>query len=487
MAENNLTKETNKNKKSKIQTLSFPWLTLSFVMLFNPNIQLIDLLPDFIGFFILAKFFERAADCAPYFEEARAAFVKLGFINLFKTPALIIVRLVRSGNTLDNDILALMTLLFSALELIYLIPAIRNIYSALSYLGERGGSDALIKSDTLISTDALRAFTMLFAIFKCLFYTLPEFLKLTRSVEIGNTTSMLTGSRYYPWAIVASLVLGFILGGIWLSRMLRFARLIRTEGKFFSSLEAMADKNSFAEYEKRISERSRNRIFLTFIFAAAASLDLTFSDFNSINLLPSFVFGLLFFFALFALALHSNQVKFKIPVIACGVIYNLLAVIENVYLYKFLNGYGYSALLYNADPEARALYKSVEIFAILEFLAYVSLMILFFMLMKNYTDSNLGRFNESSTESIKASYYKAIDKKTAILTIIGALVGGLSLLATFVNGRVDLIFTAPSDVTMPTIIAPIIPGFSLWVAVSVIAYTFYSVYYFNFIKDEMSV
>ena len=165
----------------------------------------------------------------------------------------------------------------------------------------------------------------------------------------------------------------------------------------------------------------------------------------------------------------------------------MLAVLKNIYLYKFLNNYGYSALLYNADPDARGLYKSVEICAFFEFLVYVALMILFFLLMKNYTDSNLGRFNESSTESIKASYYKNVDKKTAILTILGALVGGLSLLAIFINGKVDLIFTAPNDVTMPTIIAPSIPGFSLLVAISVIAYTFYSVYYFNFIKDEMSV
>ena len=90
-----------------MKNVKYGWLIFALIMLFNPNLQLIDILPDFIGFFILAKFIERAADAAPYFEEARAAFVKLGYISLAKIPALFVIVLVRSKNTLDNDIIAL--------------------------------------------------------------------------------------------------------------------------------------------------------------------------------------------------------------------------------------------------------------------------------------------------------------------------------------------------------------------------------------------
>ena len=48
-----------------MRTIKTGWLIFAVVMLFNPNVNLIDILPDFIGYFILAKFFERAADSAP--------------------------------------------------------------------------------------------------------------------------------------------------------------------------------------------------------------------------------------------------------------------------------------------------------------------------------------------------------------------------------------------------------------------------------------
>ena len=123
--------------KKQLRTLKTGWLIFAVVMLFNPNVNLIDILPDFIGFFNLAKFFEKAADCAPYFEEARSAFMKLGYISLAKIPALAIVVIVRSGNVIDNDIIALMALIFAVLELLYLIPVTKSLFDALTYLGER--------------------------------------------------------------------------------------------------------------------------------------------------------------------------------------------------------------------------------------------------------------------------------------------------------------------------------------------------------------
>ena len=107
--------------------------------------------------------------------------------------------------------------------------------------------------------------------------------------------------------------------------------------------------------------------------------------------------------------------------------------------------------------------------------------------MKRYADTHLGHFNDSSSESIKSSYYKGINKKTITLSAIASLVGILSFINVFVNGSVKILFSNPTDVTMPALIVPNLPWFSLLVTAAVIAYAFYSVYYFNFIKEEMSV
>ena len=486
--QNNDTLSIGSVEQKSIRTIRTGWLIFALVMLFNPNVQLIDLLPDFIGFFLLAKFFDKAADCAPYFEEARSAFMKLGFISLAKIPAFFIIIAVRSGNVLDNDIIALMALVFAVLELIYLIPAIKNIFDALTYLGERSDAKALISNGTLVSTDTLRSFTFAFAIMKCLLYTLPEFLKLTRSVDIGSSVSMLTGSRYYPWAVMASIILGFVFGGVGLARSIKYVKMIKSEGKFFSALAQIATASSYEEYEKKVDFRRRNRVFLGFVFASVLSIDLTFSNLDDINLLPSFVFGIVFTVSLLNISkmLKKKTAVYKLSLLF-GILFNIVAIIKTVFDIKFLSEFGYSELLSTKNTGAHSLYDKIKVLASVETVFYICLMALFLFVMVQYTRENLGHFNTESNQKIKASYFADIDRRTFILSALGALVGVMSLINVFVNGNVKLIFTDTSNITMPTLVVSSVPWFGLALTVLGIAYVFYSVYYFSFIKDEMDL
>lgn len=487
MPQSNQTEYFAKKHTDAMRCVRHGWIVFAFFMLFNPNIQLIDIFPDFIGYFILAKAIQKAADAAPYFEEARKALSGLGYISLAKIPALILVAFVRSGNMQDNDIVTLAALVFATLEIIYLIPAVKNIFDALSYLGERGDVPTLIKSDSLASTDALRSFTFAFAIFKCLLYTLPEFLKLTKSVDIGPSASVLTGSRYYPWAVSASLILGFILGSIWLCRMITYVSRIKKEGKFYAALKEIASVNYYGEYEKKVYYRYVNRTFLYFILSAVFSLDLSFSDYNDINLIPSFISGILFAFGLVKLAKIIKSKALVIISVITSVLYNVAAFIKYVYEVKFLDKFGYSELFRNYSTTANYEYSKVQISAIFELVFYIALIVIFFFAMKKYTTVKLGKWQEDSNPAIKSRYYREINIKTVILTVIGALVGLLSFAKVFIQGSVKIVFTDPTNVTMPTLFVPSLPWFGLLLTAISIAYSFYAVYYFNFVKDEERV
>ena len=470
-----------------MKNVKYGWLIFALIMLFNPNLHLIDILPDFIGFFILAKFIERAADAAPYFEEARAAFVKLGYISLAKIPALFVIVLVRSKNTLDNDIIALFALVFTTVELLYLFPAIKNMFDALTYLGERGRVPTLIKGDTLISTDALRSFTFVFATLKCSLYTLPEFLKLTKSVDIGSTTSILMGSRLYPLAVLAAQSLVLIIGSVWLFRMMIFARRIKKDGTFYSAIEEIATVNSYEEYEKKVHNRFVNRVFLYFILSAIFSFDLTFSDYNDINLLPSFISGIFFAFGVLGLIKCIGDKKMRTIAIVTALLYNAAALVKYIFEIKFLDKFNYADLFRHYSETANAEYRKIEIFAVVEFIFYIALTVIFFLSMKKYTDTKLGRWREDSNPNVKAQYYREINVKTVILTVICFLVGLVSFANVFVQGSVKIVFTDSSNVTKPALFVPHLPWFGLVIAVFSIVFSFYSVYYFNFIKDEERV
>ncbi|MBE6536503.1 MAG: hypothetical protein E7673_00980 [Ruminococcaceae bacterium] len=467
----------------KMKNVKFGWLIFAFVMIFNPNIQLIDVLPDFIGFFILAKFISRAADAAPYFEEARSNFIKLAYISLAKIPALIIITLVRSKNLHDNDIIALFALVFATVELLYLIPAIKNFFDALLYLGERGNVPSLIKSDSLISTDALRSFTYAFVVFKAILCTVPEFLKLTRSVDIGSLSSV-SSSRYYPWAILMSLLIGFAIGGIWLVRVIRFSVKVRREGRFYSTLAEIATVNSYEEYEKKVYARFVNLTFLFFILSAIFSVDLTFSDYNDINLLPSFISGIFFSLGLIRLIECVKNKKLMITAISASVLYNTSAIIKWGYEIAYLDKFSYADLFRHYSKTANAEYLKIQIASVFEFVFYIALTVVFYLAMKSYTQKKLGKWHEDTNPEVKKRYYKEINVKTVVLTVITLFVGLVSFVNVFVQGNVKILFTNATDVTMPALFVPTLPWFGLVITVASIIYSFYSVYYFNFIKDE---
>ena len=150
------------NKKKFYSLLIF-----SLVFLLNPNINVIDVMPDFISWFILARLFERAADSAPYFEEARAGFIKLGYINLAKIIGLLIIFFVKSRDTSDNNIFALVSLSFAAVELLYLFPTVKNIFLALFHLGERTEASALISPiNSKVKNQTGGFFNCIFRLFK---------------------------------------------------------------------------------------------------------------------------------------------------------------------------------------------------------------------------------------------------------------------------------------------------------------------------------
>ena len=68
----------------KTKSRAYTGIIVALVFLFNPNISVIDILPDFVAYFILARTFLLASDCAPYFEEARVAFKRLGWLSFGK-------------------------------------------------------------------------------------------------------------------------------------------------------------------------------------------------------------------------------------------------------------------------------------------------------------------------------------------------------------------------------------------------------------------
>ena len=66
--------------------------------------------------------------------------------------------------------------------------------------------------------------------------------------------------------------------------MKKYTNAIADEGKFAKAIENMALSQSYDDYLAKKKKRELSRCFLLFTLAAVATLDLTFDNFDEINL-----------------------------------------------------------------------------------------------------------------------------------------------------------------------------------------------------------
>ena len=134
-------KNLEKNKAKKGNLLLF----LALLFLINPSIQVVDIFPDFIAYFIIINRISYATDRAPYFAEAKSALSKLTLVSLLKLPAYFVVVFARSGNVGDTDIYALFAFSFAFVEAIFSVIAVYYLFEGAFYIGQRTDAISLIR------------------------------------------------------------------------------------------------------------------------------------------------------------------------------------------------------------------------------------------------------------------------------------------------------------------------------------------------------
>ena len=475
----------NKIKKTKYYSL----IVFCLVLLFNPNLNVIDIFPDFIAYFILAKLFEKPADSAPYFEEARTGFIRLGFLNLAKIGGLFIIISERSHNSFNNDIIPLVSFVFAVCELILMLMAIRNIFDALFRLGERSDAAALIRPFPTtrrgkyeMPPEMLRSFTYLFAICKCVVYFLPDVFLLTRTNDSPGGTQIITISKYYPIILLISQFIGIIVGILWLSRMLKYIRSIRKEGKFLTVIAEICKDNE-TQYEQKSSLRRTKFGFTLLFIASILSFELSFIDLNEINILPHFIYAILLTSALHKITANYDSHS---SIIISGGAYTLTAILFYIFQFSFLSKYGYMDLV--TSEAARDAYATIKLLSILEFFTLTLLLAFAAVAMHKFILSNTGLSpNSDRYGNMEKSFHKGMLIRSYLLFAFAFLSGAAKCVNVFINGTLEEIKFVDPNVGTMFMLAPAVEWFGLVVVATTIIYAGYSLYFASTLKEELDI
>ena len=461
-------------------------IILALIFLINPTVKVVDILPDFIACFILAKKLGYAADRTPYFEEARISFIRLALVSLAKIPSFFIISYAKAHNVQDYDTAVLFTLVFTVIEVILLISAVKNLFLGAFYLGERTDAVALLspfklnKSGTRQMTpESLKMLTYVFIGVKSALCLFPEMLLLTRSVDPGAYLQVFRPMKYYPYTIVLAVIAVFVFSIIYAKRAKAYIRAIHVDGHFTSAVDSMIGEERAEELSRKCKLKSINRTLSILTVASVFTVELCFDNFYGANIIPHFIYASLLLAALVSMRHHTKIPKAAYPLSG---VYCALAIAAYVVQITFIDRFGYDSLVKGAA--AKEAYLPVIILSILEFLALTALSVFVILAMRRLVIAHTAIEPTSERySSADAQHHKKRSRQAVIWGVLGIVAGLSKVLDVALKYSSNLTLVATGD-GIGNVVTGLIPWFNLVVLLCSAIYIGYSLYLFSSLKED---
>ena len=129
-------------KKKKV--ISFGLLIAAFVFFCNPNVNILDFLPDCFACLFVVIAISRIGDLCEDLGEAKRAFITLFWINISKFPAMILVAWITGTNMNEQTMWLLAAFCYAVGEAVFTIRAFSLLFEGLAYLATRNDGGEFI-------------------------------------------------------------------------------------------------------------------------------------------------------------------------------------------------------------------------------------------------------------------------------------------------------------------------------------------------------
>lgn len=341
MVNENRYRKDIKTKEKKTKTVGFSWglMALASVFIFNPNVGVLDVLPDFFGYIILSVALLKVSMLCEGLSDARRALEKMIIIDGGKLLSVVWIFGVNSTNDRTSSVL-LWSFVFAVLEMIFALPAFMKMFDGLSELGNFHENTAIHSSKQkggASYTDRIKRFTAIFLILKAGMTVLPELTALGTSVySEGYALSNLY--RYIGVIRGICMIPVILVGIVWLTKTVGYFLRIKADKALHNSLSKA--------YCERIAPRQglftiRNVRAATWFMIAASVLTLDIK-LEGINIMPD-VLVLVFLAISLVYFCKTTRLSVKLPVVMMA-LFGAAAIFAPLAEGYFLENYTYNAI-----------------------------------------------------------------------------------------------------------------------------------------------
>ena len=449
------------SKKKKDVNLGFTAIALASAFFFNANINIIDILPDIIGYIIITLALISLSFLNEDIDKAGRFFRYMIIVEACKFLSLL--WLFGLGRPAERETgTLLLTFVFAIIEAGILFVAYSSLFEGIQSLGFAHPNTAVLGAKNPSGksyTEKARAFTLFFVIFKSAMAVLPELSNLT-SYEYTEGSSMMYLYDFIGIMRAFGFIIVTIVGIVWMTRFIKYFKRLGKDAEFCKSLEGIYRERVLSKRGPMI-KFNMGVVFFLFSAAFIFMFDLRF---DGVNITPDFIGALLILLATLFLNRFDRTHK-KLLKIA-SVVYFVISSSAYATEILFYEKYYYTAIFRSTAAKVCYILMCVlqvlttVLFAILV-LAYV---LTLYRIIKEHTGYVYGRETELNTEKLNA-YHKESSRKLIPIVIGAVLVvaadifhiffaerfgfaGALNIIATlvFVVSAIKAMYEIQSDI-----------------------------------------
>ncbi|MCI8388478.1 MAG: hypothetical protein HFE63_08460 [Clostridiales bacterium] len=324
-------------------------LIAAAIFLFNPCLNILDILPDFFGYIFLINGLTKWADICPGMADAIQGLNKLKWFMLLKLFMMVLMPLV------DDTFVLVFTFGFAIIELIYLIPAIGRIFAGFEYFGTRFDGFWIY-----VNYKNVRTITYLFFWARSILIVIPELCSLSSFEYSGYVTSgvQINFANYKGALIIVGTIITLLTGIMWLVNIIPYFKHIGNDVNFLKRVEGQYD----LEISNNVGLTLRRDIHKILTLIIAGGIFFLNIWVEQINVIPNFIGGI---FLIVAIVKLSKYLKTTKPALYVSIAFTAVSVISYTVSLLFSIFFGLASI--ELDFAAYDIYNITRVLSIIEY------------------------------------------------------------------------------------------------------------------------
>lgn len=366
--------------------MKFSAIIAGLIFLFNPNVNLIDVLPDAVGFGLLLYGITPFSHIQIRVQDAAKALRMLTIVELVKLGSLYFYSFF-SGT--EQLMLLLIAMVFAAFEIFFMWQAFSNLFGGLEDFGSAQEQPRMFEKIKM-----MRIFTLVFLSAKSIFAFLPD-LTLLDDARYGQVTGtgIASWQDYRGIFTVFAFVVILVAGIVWLAMAISFFKLVKKEKAMVDEINTRATEY-YNQTESLIYRHSILALgFLLYAFFFCLELKI-----EGYSLLPPMISAVLFI--IFFVLMRRFFQKEALTGVILSMLYCITSGISYFMLYLFADkyyveeaGFGFSETIVedlNRVFEIFDEYLTINLIVALSQIIFFAMMLTVFRIMKRLINEQAG-------------------------------------------------------------------------------------------------